>query len=137
MKDETYLINLRNERAKDLKIWQPTKEEITNICDEVRNIFISDNNINKWPTKLGFFVLPYKQSKYYQNLHYCFGEFVGEPKKNGAILIYWEDIATVNYYQKDLIVSHLYFIIEHEVKHWLGMTHEDMHNIKDFKYPGE
>lgn len=138
MKKEQTLIKKRGIRKNELHIWRPEQNEFWDICLPVWNkvlLNIKSKSIRqKAFENIQLVQKSIKDTKIFENQNYLFAEFVGSPRSRSTIIIYTEDICVVNFFQKDLFKDHLYFILEHELKHYFGKTHEDMENIKEFNY---
>lgn len=136
MKNEQDLIKLREKRRKKLAVWRPVKfwPLASDIWKTVLLRVKDDKLREKAFTDIQLLQKNAKDTKYFEGQNYLFAEFVGKPREHSLIIIYTEDILVANFFQADLFWSHLYFILEHELKHYLGATHEDMDEIKEFNY---
>lgn len=134
-KNEHELIKLRKKRFKKLEVWNPD-QELFKIVEETWKEVLKDTN-NQWVySAVELIVKDTFKQKYLHGNDKIFGRFVGQPGGDAVIIIYYRDILEVNMCQKDLFIDHLYYILEHELKHYFGQTHEDMDHIEEFHYPG-
>lgn len=138
MKNEQELIKLRQKFAKKIHVWNPdTKEFFDEVVAVQWTRLLEDIDRRDLAGTVRVIVGPYCQSKYYDGLLYLYGQYHGNQRPGAIILLYMHDILTVNLWQKNLVNEHVYFILQHELNHHFGLTHEDMDHIGEFGYPGE
>lgn len=141
--DEQDLIKKREERFQQHGCWRITgAEEFTRLAMDVWVMFAADQKFteeyhDELRRNIRIVCDMRKASKAYQGMTYIFSEFLGKPRGESVIIFYWEDILTANLFQKDLVAEHLYYIIHHEMQHYLGKSHEEMEAIEHFNYPLE
>ncbi|MFA5013954.1 MAG: metallopeptidase family protein [Actinomycetota bacterium] len=142
MKKEINLVNKRKARIKKLKVYMPSDEEFyQEMLNVVTSLAIKKHKLWKEAMckNIQFICSSVDYLKYYRGLTFNFAEFVGQPNgEKTAIIVYKHDILVANYFQKDLVLEHLYYILEHEVAHYFGMKHEDLKpdkKLKSFYYP--
>jgi len=124
-KNEQELVELRSKRVKKLKCWNPNLKEFNDFMLKIWIKVINEKkNTRDLARKIRVLVKQGDETKHYMGMDWCFGRFIGKPKADMAlILVYRLDVMAVNLWQKDLIKEHLYYILKHELSHYLGMTH--------------
>ncbi len=131
MKDEKDLIRKRYKRTKKLKCWEPDVYEFYNMVHAVwKEVMKERKDEKELKAKIRFIVDPVDKAKFFQGQDYIFARFYGKPLKKSAIVFYQKDILSANLWQKDLVKEHLYFILNHEIKHYYGLKHELPKKIK-------
>ena len=136
---ESDLIRERGIRLGKFNLWKPTVQEFqVMVVEQWKRLLLDtkDWDILKLNERIIVAVEMNCREKFYKGQDYIYGDYKGKAGDDrGMITIYINDVLTANYWQKDLCAAHIYFILEHELKHWFGISHEEMPNISDFKYP--
>lgn len=136
---ESHLVIKRGMRLKEMKLWSPDMEETKSVVNTVWRVYL-DSLLKREKSELlknvSLFVTNQKFEKFYLGYQLFFAEFIGKSKGKSLIVIYANDILIVNAWQKELVMNHLWYILQHEVMHYFGKSHRDMAKlIDDFAYP--
>lgn len=135
--NELELISLREKRFKEIKVWSPSSQELEKLILSIWEDVLTQRKYLLLLFQIDLVIQPtFKQRYYRSDNDKVFGRYVGKPEGDSVIFLYYQDVLEINMYQENLFVDHVWYILDHELEHYFGHTHEDMEKINDFKYPG-